>query len=683
MPMLVKRTSLLLRARKRVALIFSISAVLGMVCPYGSSGGKRNRRRIHHLDAGGFCRALWNAVMVLVNPTIIELDMGKLEDLLQRIDTQDLCAEDYATIHSVIESYVGLFYAVGNKNTTIARLRKMLFGAKTEKTAMVVGQRPPEGIQEAARAALPGGDAPAGEDALKGGSASDASPEAGNDSQAASLPEPGPAPKRYPGHGRNGANAYTAAEKIEVPHPSLQPGDPCPKCETGTVYETNRPGVVVRLVGQAPVGAKVYYLQKLRCNLCGVVFAPDLPPGAGDEKCDATVGSMIALLRYGTGMPMNRNETLQEGLGIPLPASTQWDIVADQAERAEPVFEELIRQAAQGDVLYNDDTTVKILAMMNRQALAEESADEQAEDSAEQVADAAETAVPACGAQSAAEKPEAQRKGMFTTGIIAEIGGEKIALFLSGHQHAGENLKDVLIRRAADLPPPIQMCDALSRNLPRRTEDDPGQLLGARATEVRRCGGAISRGVPPRVGVARGGLSQRRAGQGAESLACGAAALASGRQRPGHGGTPCLAWPAIRRASRGAQLGPGGWHCLHASALGEADALSARGRGAPGQQHLRAGVEDGNPASQELLVLQDPSWCPRGRHLHEPDPHVPTRRGESFRLPYRVGTTRGSGGVESGELDALELSANAGQCRHVARRLLIIDRCWPSSPARH
>jgi len=218
--------------------------------------------------------------MVLANPTIIELDMGSLEDLLQRIDTQDLHAEDYATIHSVIESYVGLFHAVGDKNTTIARLRKMLFGAKTEKTAMVVRERPPEGIQDPADVALPARDASAREDALKAGSASDAGPEARNDSPTASSPEPGPEPKRRPGHGRKGAEAYTAAEKIEVPHLALQPGDPCPRCETGTVYETNRPGVVVRLVGQAPVGAKVYYLQKLRCNLCGAVSAPDLPPGA-------------------------------------------------------------------------------------------------------------------------------------------------------------------------------------------------------------------------------------------------------------------------------------------------------------------------------------------------------------------------------------------------------------------
>jgi len=43
-------------------------------------------------------------------------------------------------------------------------------------------------------------------------------------------------------------------------------------------------------------------------------------------------------------------------------------------------------------------------------------------------------------------------------------------LFFSGRQHAGENLKDVLIERAAELAPPIQMCDALSRNLPAELE---------------------------------------------------------------------------------------------------------------------------------------------------------------------------------------------------------------------
>ena len=353
-------------------------------------------------------------------PTIIELDMDKLDDILRRVEAKDLHADDYETIHTVIESYVGLFYAVGDKNTTIQRLRKMLFGARTEKTVAVVGERkdsPPPPAQDTAASAAPTED----------------------NGESSSQP-----PRKN--HGRNGADAYTGAEKIVVRHESLQPGDPCPKCDEGTVYETNRPGVLVRLVGQAPVGAKVYYLQKLRCNLCGVVFTAKPPEGATGEKYDATVGSMIALLKYGMGVPFHREEKVQGSLGIPLPASTQWDIVAAQAERAEPVFEELVRQAADGEVVFNDDTTVKILEMMGKRAKEQIRAEGGADDSA--------------------TKEASQRSGMFTTGIVSTGEGRRIALFFSGRQHAGENLKDVLLRRAETLGAPIQMCDALTRNLP-------------------------------------------------------------------------------------------------------------------------------------------------------------------------------------------------------------------------
>jgi len=63
-------------------------------------------------------------------------------------------------------------------------------------------------------------------------------------------------------------------------------------------------------------------------------------------------------------------------------------------------------------------------------------------------------------------EPSDERTGVFTTGIVSS-GARKIALYFTGRQHAGENLADVLTRRAAELPPPIQMCDALSRNVPR------------------------------------------------------------------------------------------------------------------------------------------------------------------------------------------------------------------------
>jgi transposase len=130
-----------------------------------------------------------------------------------------------------------------------------------------------------------------------------------------------------------------------VSHASLKPGDSCPSCRRGTVYEKT-PGVVVRIIGQPPVSATIYQLQKLRCNLCGQVFTA-AAPAAGDRKYDATAGSIIVLLKYGSGLPFNRLAGLQGHLEIPLPASTQWDIVHAVAKNLAPVFEQLIRQAAQ------------------------------------------------------------------------------------------------------------------------------------------------------------------------------------------------------------------------------------------------------------------------------------------------------------------------------------------------
>jgi hypothetical protein len=149
------------------------------------------------------------------------------------------------------------------------------------------------------------------------------------------------------------------------------------------------------------------------------------------------------MLKYGSGFPFHRLERLQESLGIPLPASTQWEIVAETAEVLAPVYEELIHQSAQGEVLHNDDTTMTILEL-GRDGPKEEEEDE--------------------GQESEKWK---QRKGVFTSGIVSTRAGQKIALFFTGRKHAGENLAAVLARRAADLGPPIQMCDALARNLPK------------------------------------------------------------------------------------------------------------------------------------------------------------------------------------------------------------------------
>ena len=366
--------------------------------------------------------------------------MGALEETLRRAETV-LSQEDYARLKLLAESYACLTELVGDKNTSIARLRKLLFGAKTEKTAAVVGQR---------------SDLQATRDTTVSVSSSEdnacvATPPRSTADEEKAAKEPAK------GHGRNGADAYSGAVKVIVRHPSLQPGDGCPHCEKGVVYAMKDPGVLVRLVGQAPIQATVYELQKLRCNLCGDLFAAEPPEGVGGEKCDATAGSMIAMLKYSMGVPFNREEKFQEGLGIPLPASTQWDIVEAKAEKIEPAFHELIHQAANGEVLHNDDTTVKILELMAERA--------------------AEDAVTEDVAVDSTDDATPERRGMYTTGIVSTGDGHKIALFLSGRQHAGENLKDVLGWRAKDLPPPIQMCDALSRNLPGELQTILGNCL--------------------------------------------------------------------------------------------------------------------------------------------------------------------------------------------------------------
>jgi len=234
---------------------------------------------------------------------------------------------------------------------------------------------------------------------------------------------------RSPGHGRNGAAAFTGARKLVIPHASLQPGTLCPACEKGKVYRQKEPKPLVRLVGQAPLAATVYELERFRCNACGQVFTAAEPEEVGPDQYDETTGAMIAQLKYGSGVPFYRLEKLQASLGIPLSASTQWEIAAESAELLQPAWAELIRQAAQGEVVYNDDTRMRVLRL--------------------------------------AREPSDPRTGVFTSGIVSTNQGRQIALYFTGRQHAGENLADVLRERAAELRPPIQMCDALSRNLPK------------------------------------------------------------------------------------------------------------------------------------------------------------------------------------------------------------------------
>jgi transposase len=315
-------------------------------------------------------------------PERIDLDLKQVDALLRRAK-ESLPPQDYEIIKAMADTIYLLSQSVDQKATSIRRLLRMLFGATTEKLEKVTGSKRSETSKKKSK---------------------------------------------KKGHGRKSANAYTGAKKVNVLHATLKNGDACPACLKGKIYVMKDPKKVVRITGNAPLSGTVYQLQRLRCNLCGEIFTADGPDGLGEEKYDAPSKAMIALLKYGSGMPFNRLENLQQSLGIPLPATTQFEIADQLAGLLAPVYQELMRKAARGDVIRNDDTTMKVLSLIKEN-----------------------------------NENDPERKGIFTTGILSTTGDRKIALFFTGRRHAGENLEHLLKQRV-DRSPPIQMCDALSRN---------------------------------------------------------------------------------------------------------------------------------------------------------------------------------------------------------------------------
>lgn len=335
-----------------------------------------------------------------VKPKPVELDIPELKSTLEKA-RESLSEDEYHKLFTALDTLGVLGYELDKKKVSIQRLKQMLFGETTEKTDNIFKDK---------------------KDSLKENK-----------------------PKEpVKGHGRNGADRYTGGKKTEVKHPELKGGDACPSCKKGTVYKHSKPARLVRISGHAPLQAEVYELEKLRCNLCGKLFTAPAPEEIGQEKYDAESASMAALLKYGSGIPFNRLERLQGNLGVPLPASTQWEIVRDVSDVINPVHRQLIHQAAQGKVLHNDDTTMKILKL---------------------------------------DRKESDRTGVFTSGIVSVLEeGRRVALFFTGSKHAGENMTDVLRKRNELLDKPVQMCDALSRNMP----DGLKTVIGNCLTHGRR-----------------------------------------------------------------------------------------------------------------------------------------------------------------------------------------------------
>jgi len=316
-----------------------------------------------------------------------ELDVAALHSHLDR--ARETLGEDaFRDLKQAVDTLAFLNQEVERGKTSLAKLKLILFGPKTEST-----------------------------DAISGG-------------KATSRRKPKDPDAGAPGHGRNGASAYKGAQRVKVPLEGFHSGDPCPTPDcNGKVYPLAEPATLIRMKGVAPFQATIYELERWRCSDgCEKVFTAPAPAGAGTAKYDASVAALIGEFRYGTGLPHNRIESLQQIFGIPLPVSTQWELVLWAAGLLQPAHAELIRQAAQGELLHNDDTPMRILKKVAREG-------------------------------------KEGRKAVQTTALLSHRGPHRIALFLTGMRHAGENLEAILKLRAEELARPIQMCDGLAANL--------------------------------------------------------------------------------------------------------------------------------------------------------------------------------------------------------------------------
>src|SRR5215813_1088572 len=350
-------------------------------------------------------------------PEDVTLSREEGEALLARLEANTLTPEDRRVLGKVLTFHFWLVFALREAKLSFKRLKALVFGEKPKAPK------------------LPSADGTSGGG---GGGGSNPPPRTSQGEQATTVASPAKQ-KPPPGHGRHGAEVYRAAQTVACRHEELAAGERCPACGRGTLYRLP-PGVEMRLDGNALLSAVRYELEKLRCSACGQIFTASVNAAAGTEKYTARARAVVALARYYLGLPWYRLEGLQALVGVPVPDATQWAQGEIVGLAPHPVVQHLDQLAAQGEVIFQDDTPGRVLALIeeNRQAQAQ------------------------ARAQGKAKTDE--RTGMQTTALIVQVGGRRSCLYYTGRRHAGENLAALLTQRAPERGKPLVRSEALSSN---------------------------------------------------------------------------------------------------------------------------------------------------------------------------------------------------------------------------
>lgn len=377
-------------------------------------------------------------------PEAVDISEQQYTDLLKRVEQKELSAEDWKFVLLILRAYGLVVQTLKNQKISLQKLKGLLFGKRTEKDktqskgppAPPAAGDPGPSFQDKETSSQASGLNPNSEPVAQASENTAPSKGAAQDTSSQKNVQAENPKTKAPGHGRRPHDSWENANVIFHPHTTLKPGCPCPACKTGQLYVYDEPAVWVRFVGQPPLVAEINQLERLRCNPCGALFtataSEDLrrnPTSTPEARATA------AIFKYQAATPFNRFAEIGKNFGHPIPRTRIWNLCQELAESVRPVILALIELAAQGEVVQNDDTIVRILQLIKENKIAE------------------------------GKGAPLKRVGMYTTAIVAKTGEHKIYLFFSSRKHAGENLEYVLAFRDPSLPPPTQVCDASSMNV--------------------------------------------------------------------------------------------------------------------------------------------------------------------------------------------------------------------------
>lgn len=358
------------------------------------------------------------------------------EELIERLYKDVLSADDKTTISKIIKGYVYLSMLVQESGIRIKAIRDFFF-PKEKRGGQSQANRPGE-----EKKPEPDTTKPDPEPDTKAEPKPN-NPDSYTDDVNKPLTEPPTDDKRRRpesknkgnNNGRNSAEDFTGAMHEYCYHEFLEKGLTCPECQKGTLSK-KKDKQQIQLYAGPIVQAINHHVEVLRCNACGAYFNARENSG----RYQPSVKTMVGVSRYFMGIPALRLQKWQQLFGIPLPDSTQWELIKQLFDDVSPVFYLLIEVAAQSSLLHIDDTSGRILTLLKENKTL----------------------------------PKGVRHGTHSTGIVA-VDEHSVILYFTGRSHAGENLDKLLDLRESDEKVNV-MTDASPSNNSKRHADKTIQI---------------------------------------------------------------------------------------------------------------------------------------------------------------------------------------------------------------